>query len=227
MDFGKIGVFDTDQVGEPGVEEVGTHQARSTKVGVAPGPVTTLRTLYESVGLDADSDIEMVAMNPAQKNEAFGQGEVDALYTHTPFLEEALIEQEAVIVVNHSAGEVPEVSFQQIHSMATTQSYAGANPDVLVALIPGLHRAQQLIHNDQGATADALMAAVEGLDPQRLRKIIEIYEPAIPQSPQVSAEGVLRVLDRYPDHRTPPDLSGIDLNKYVDPQFALEAVNGD
>lgn len=102
---------------------------RGLRVGVAPGPVTTLRTLYESVGLDADSDIEMVVVSPHSKNEAFAAEEVDALYTHTPFLEETLIEQGAVMIVNLSAGEVPEVKFEQIHSMATTRSYADANPD--------------------------------------------------------------------------------------------------
>ena len=200
---------------------------RGLRVGVAPGPVTTLRTLYESVGLDANSHIEIVVMSPERQNEAFGEGEVDALYAHTPFLEMALVEQGAVMIVNLSAGEVPEVTFQQIHSMATSQSYAADNPEVLVALSRGLHRAMQLIHSDQQATADALMAVIEGLDPQRLQIIIEIYEPAIPQSPEVSVEGVTRVLDRFPDHRPLPDLSGIDLNSYVDPQFVLQAISGE
>lgn len=144
---------------------------RGLKVGVAPGPVTTLRTLYGSVGLDADSHIEIVVMSPERENEAFGDGEVDALYAHTPFLERALVEQGAVMIVNNSAGDVPEVKFQQIHAMATSQSYAADNPEVVVALSRGLLRAMQLIHSDQQATADALMAAIEGLDPQRLQTI--------------------------------------------------------
>ena len=199
---------------------------RGLRVGVAPGPITVLRTLYKSVGLDIDSDIEAIVMNPESENEAFGEGEVDALYAHSPFLERALVDQGAVMIVNQSAGEVPEVSFQLIHAMATTQSYAAANPDVLVALSRGLYRAQQLIHRDQQATADALMEAVEGLGPRRLQTIIQIYEPAIPQSPVVSVEGVVRILDRFPEHRTPPDLSVIDLTTYVDPQFALRAISG-
>ena len=153
---------------------------RGLRVGVAPGPVTILRILFESVGLDADSYIEMVVMDPERENEAFGNGEVDALYAHTPFLETALVEQGAVMIVNQSAGEVPEVKFQQIHSMATSQSYAADNPEVLVALSRGLHRAQQLIHSDQNDTADALMEVIEGLD----------------------------------------------LNTYLDPQFARRAISG-
>ena len=197
---------------------------RGLRVGIAPGPVTTLRAVYESVGLDIDRDIETIVMDSERENEAFGAGEVDALYTHTPFLERALVEQDAVMIVNLSAGEVPQVRFQQIHSMATTQEYADANPEVLVALSRGLHRAQQLIHSDQQDAAEALMAAVEGLDPEHLRTIIKILEPAIPQSPEVSVEGVTQILDRFPEHIAPPNLSEIDLINFVDPQFALRAV---
>ena len=39
--------------------------------------------------------------------------------------------------------------------------------------------------------------------------------------------GVVRVIDRFPGHRTPPDLTGIDLHDYVDHQYALRAVNGE
>ena len=37
---------------------------------------------------------------------------------------------------------------------------------------------------------------------------------------------MVRVIDRFPDHRTHLNLTGIDLNDYVDPQFALRGVNG-
>ena len=199
---------------------------RGLKVGVAPGPVVVLRALFESVGMDVDNTIEVVLMDPESENEAFGSGAVDALYAYSPFLERALVDQDGVIIVNQSAGQFPQVNFPQIHSMATTQVYAAENPDVLVAISRGLLKAQQLIHDDLQATASALMQAIEGLNPQHLATIIEIYEPAIPQSPEVSVAGVVRVIDRFPDHRTPPDLTGIDLNDYVDPQFALRAVNG-
>ena len=101
---------------------------RGLKVGVAPGPPTWLRVLFESVGLDADSDIEMVLIHGDEQNSAFGEGRVDALYAHTPYLERALVEQGAVMLVNQSAGEVPSLTGRQIHTLVTTQDFAGANP---------------------------------------------------------------------------------------------------
>ena len=195
------------------------------RIGVAPGPPTRLRVLFESVGLDADSDIEMVIIHGGEQNQAFADGTIDALYAHTPYLETALVEQEAVLIVNQSAGEVPELTGRQIHSLVTTQPYASANPEILEALARALYRAQQLIHTDLQDAADAILAAgVQGLEPQRLETIIAIYEPAIPDAPEVSIEGVLRQLELYPAHQTPPDLSGIDMTTYVDPQFAERAV---
>ena len=183
--------------------------------------------LFDSVGLDADSDIEMVILGGPQQNQAFEEGQVDALYAHTPFLEEALVNQGAVMLVNQSAGEIPELGNQLRRAMVTTRDYADANPELIVALARALHRAQQLIHADLEATASALLrSGVQGNDPQLLETIVAIYEPAIPQTPGVSVEAVLRVLELYPAHLTPPDLTGIELTNYVEPRFAQQAIGG-
>ena len=199
---------------------------RGLRVGVAPGPPTRLRVLFESVGLDADSDIEMVILLGDQQNAAFGKNEVDALYAHTPYLEKSLLKQVAVMIVNQSAGEVPELTNRQIHTLVTTREYAASNPKVLAAMTNAVYRAQQLIHTDLQATADAIRSSEVRLQaPEGLDTIIAIYEPAIPQTPEVSVGGALRELGSFfPAHRTPPDLSGIDLTSHIDNQFALEAI---
>ncbi|MCZ6891443.1 MAG: ABC transporter substrate-binding protein [Chloroflexi bacterium] len=199
---------------------------RGLRVGVAPGPPVRLRVLFESVGLDADSDIEMVIIPGDEQNQAYEEGLVDALYAHTPFLERALVEQGAVMIVNQSAGEVPELGPGLQHALVTTRDYANANPEVLVALAKALHRAQQLVHADLQAAADAIRGSgVKLLAPQGLETIVAIYEPAIPQTPEVSVEAVLKELALFPAHQTPPDLSGIDLTKYVEPRFAQQAIS--
>ena len=199
---------------------------RGLRVGVAPGPPTRLRVLFESVGLDADRDIEMVIVHGDQQNEAFGKKEIDALYTHTPYLERSLLKQGAVMIVNQSAGDVPELINRQIRTLVTTHEYASSNPQVLTALTKAVYRAQQLIHTDLQATADAIRSSeVQLQEPEGLDIIIAIYEPAIPETPEVSVEGALRELGSFfPAHRTPPDLSGIDLTKHVDNQFAERAI---
>ena len=198
---------------------------RGLRVGVAFGPPTRLRLLFKSVGLDADSDIEMVLLHGDQQNEAFAKNEVDALYAHTPYLERSLLKQGAVMIVNQSAGEVPELRKTMHHALVTTQDYANANSEVIVALARAVHRAQQLIHTDLQAAADAIRGSgVQLLEPDGLETIVALYEPAIPQTPEVSVERLLKELALFPAHRTPPDLSGIDLTNHVDNQFAEQAI---
>ena len=197
---------------------------RGLKVGVAPGPPTRLRVLFASVGLDADQDIEMVIVHGLEQNQAFEDGLVDALYAHTPFLERAIVQQGAVVLVNQSAGEVPELAGRQSHSLVTTRTFAAAQREVLVAMARAVHRAQQLIHTDQQAAIRAILqSGVPGLDRELVETIVGIYAPAIPSTPVVSVDGVTRVHELYPAHQTPPDLSGIDLSKYVAIDIAQEA----
>ena len=189
---------------------------RGMKVGVAPGPPTRLRVLFDSVGLDADTDIEMVIVHGPDQNEAFGDGSVDALYAHTPYLEQALVRQDAVVLVNQSAGDVPALTNRQSHSLVTTRAFVTENREDLVALTRAVRRAQQLIRTDQNAAVEALLeSGVPGLDRTLVETIVELYAPAIPESPEVSIEGIERALDLFPAHRTPPDFTGIDIGDYI------------
>jgi NitT/TauT family transport system substrate-binding protein len=196
------------------------------RVGVAPGPPSRLRFLFESVGLDADRHLEIVIVPGPEQNEALQAGRVDALYSHTPYLERALVDQDAVMVVNQSAGEVVGLAGRQIHMLVTTRDYADGHRDVLVAMARAVHRAQGLIHSDREATIAAIRASgVAVRAPSALDVFVELYEPAVPSSPEVTVAGVLRELELFPDRRPLPDLSGIDMAAHVDNQFAREAVS--
>ena len=198
---------------------------KGLKVGVAPGPPVRLRTLFESVGLDADRDIEIVILDGNEQNPAFGEGRIDALFAHTPYLETALVDQGAVMLVNQSAGEVLELTNRQIHILATSRDFANAHPETLMAMTRAIYRAQQLIHTDLRTTAQAIRASDVKLQaPKGLETIIAIYEPAIPQTPEVSVESAVRELGFFPAHRTPPDLSGVDMTQHIDNRFAQQAV---
>ena len=201
---------------------------RGLKVGVAHGPPNRLRALFKSVGLDADSDIEIVITLPEEQNPAFGDGTIDALYAHTPYLERALLTQGAVMIVNQSGGEVPVLTNRQIHTLVTTQNYADSNPEVLLAMARAVFRAQQLIHSDLEATAAAIRASEVTLqEPDGLETIIAIYQPAIPISPEVSVAGALLELELfYPSQLTPVEISAGEMEDHVDNQFAEAAVAG-
>ena len=107
------------------------------KVAAASGPRPRLRYLLESAGLNADRHIETVMIPGRQQHEAFGSGRVDATYSHTPFLETAIAEQDGVAVVNQDAGDVPRGASEQIHMLATTREYIEAKPQAVAAILMG------------------------------------------------------------------------------------------
>jgi ABC-type nitrate/sulfonate/bicarbonate transport system substrate-binding protein len=194
---------------------------RALKIGVAPGPVSRLRVLAAAAGLSADTDITIVTVPGEAQNEAFGNRSVDALYAHTPYLEIAVMEQDGVLIVNQSAGEIPALAGRQIHMLVTTRQFRDANPDVLLRMTRAVYRAQRLIHVDRRTTLAAIRASSVRLRaPQALALIVELYEPAVPETPAVSVEGALAELAFFPGRRAPPDLSGVDMSTYVDNSFA-------
>lgn len=197
------------------------------RVGVAHGPPPRLRALFSSVGMDADRDIEMVILGQ-ERFQAFAGNPVDALYAHTPFLEKALVEQGAVVLVDQLRGEVPELAGLNIHSLVTSRAFAAANPRVLVAMTRAIYQAQQLIHSDLKASASALLrSGVPGVELQPVETTLTLYEPAVPKTPEVSITAIERTNKYFWGPRdAPEDLSAINLSDYVAPQFAEQVVGG-
>jgi ABC-type nitrate/sulfonate/bicarbonate transport system substrate-binding protein len=194
------------------------------RIGVAPNPPTRLRALFAAEGLDADREIEMVILRGRDQNEAFSDGRVDALYCHTPFLEKALVDQDAVMIVNQSRGESPKLSVRQIHALAVSKRMASAEREKVTAMVRAIARAQRLIHRDQKGTTEALLREFPDMDRRHVETIVAIYEPAIPHTPRVSADGFKPALELFPATRKAPDLSGIDLQDFVAADFATAAI---
>lgn len=196
---------------------------RGLKIGVAPGPITRLRVLAAAAGLDPATDVTIITVPGPVQNQFFGEHMVDALYAHTPYVETALAEQGAVLMVNQSNGEIPELAHRQIHMLVTTRQFRDAQPDVLLRMTRAIYRAQRLIHADRQATLDAIRASgVRLRAPNALELIVELYEPAVPLTPAVSTEGAIAELKFFPGRRVPPDLSGVDITPYVDNSFAAK-----
>jgi ABC-type nitrate/sulfonate/bicarbonate transport system substrate-binding protein len=189
---------------------------KGLKIGVAPGPISRLRILFESVGLDADEHIEIVTIGGNGQPGFFAEAKIDGLYAHSPYLETLLVRLSAVMLVNQSAGEVSEMTGGQYHTMLTTRAYADGNQAVIDGLPRAIQRAQDLVHGDIDAAVIALMVSVVVYeDNEFLPTITEIYEPAISATPKISADKFLDELARFPAHQQAPDLSGIDLSEYV------------
>ncbi|HEY4312701.1 MAG TPA: ABC transporter substrate-binding protein [Pirellulales bacterium] len=190
------------------------------RIGVAPNPPTRLRALFRSVGLDADQVIKMVIYRGQEQNEAFGDGRVDALYAHTPYLEKALVDQDAIMVVNQSNGEVPKLAVRQIHALVVSQRMVAEKRETVTGLVRAIARAETLIHGDRPAAVAAILREFPDMERRHVEKVVEVYQTAIPTSPRVSSKGFQAALELFPASRQPPDLSGLDLNEFVAPEFA-------
>jgi len=179
---------------------------KGLKLGVAPGPRSRLHALFAAVGLKVEDIVEQVILTGHEQNAAFGGGKVDALYAHTPFLERALVEQDAVMLVNQSAGEVKPLAARQIHALCVTAPFAAAHPDLVKKLVRAIARAEKLVRSDLDATVRAVDKALPGIEPRLLRRIVEIYRPAIPATPAVSVDGLRTALALFPAGKVPPVL---------------------
>ncbi len=194
---------------------------RGLRIGVANEPPRRLRVLFALAGMDVDRDIQMKIVPGEEQIDAFASGAVDALYTHTPFLEDALVAHGAVLVINQSAGEVAPLSKGQIHSLAATKAFADAHPDVLAAATRAIARAETLLHTDAAAAARALLkAGIPAPTPKHLATIVDIYRAAVPATPRVSAAAVVHDAALYPARPAAPDFTRINVNDFLAPAFA-------
>jgi ABC-type nitrate/sulfonate/bicarbonate transport system substrate-binding protein len=198
---------------------------RGLRIGVADEVANRLRVLFASVGMDADQDVEIVLLHGEDQIPAFTGGTVDALYTHTPFLEEALVDHDAFMLVDQSAGEVPELAHLQVHSMVATESYIDGNPQALLRVTRALYRAQRLVHSYPPAAVDAVLSSgIPGLVPSRIEALVDVYGPAIPRTPLVFPDSVVRTAGLWQGRPVAPDFTQIDVHDHITNRFAWAAV---
>lgn len=203
---------------------------RGLRVGVAPGPLPRARALFGAgtpTNADAGMDVggvTLVIVPGKQQNEAFHSGKVDALYAHTPFLERALVDDGAVLVVNQTAGEVPEVSTHQVHALAVAERMRDGAGDVTRALVHAIALAEERMHASPNEVVSALQREFPAVELKYLERIVAIYEPAIPRTPRVSAEALHAALAWYPGHRTAPQIDATKLAAFVDDRFTSPAL---
>lgn len=195
------------------------------KVGAAENVVGRLQVLFQSVGLKADDIVDVVVLHGPDQIPALTSGAVDALYTHTPFMEQALIDHDALLLVNQSAGEVPALARLQIHAMVSTNSYIEDHPLAVLRVTRALYRAQQLIQRNPDAAVQAVLSSsVPNLVEARVETVVDIYRAAVLQTPLVSPHSLVRTADLFTGRPVHPDFTEIDPRDYIDNRFAWLAV---
>jgi ABC-type nitrate/sulfonate/bicarbonate transport system substrate-binding protein len=196
---------------------------RGVRVGVAPHPPTRFRALFASQGLDADKDATMVTLQGKDQNAAFHEAKVDALYAHTPYLERAILHDDAVVLVDQCRGEVRELAHRQIHVLAARRALLETRRPLVVASARAIARAEKLVHSSRPDAIGALARVFPDRDRREIETIVGLYEPAIPTTPAVSAEEIAPSLVFFPAGMPKPDIAGVDLSKHVAPDVVREA----
>jgi ABC-type nitrate/sulfonate/bicarbonate transport system substrate-binding protein len=192
---------------------------KGLKVGVAPGPVTRLEALFASQGLDAH-DVEVVTVPGGEQNAALGEGKVDALYAHTPYLERALLDQGAVVVVDQAGGEVPALNGRMVHALVVRSELAQRRPALVASLVRGLRRGADLVRRDPAKAVAAVLRAVPGTDAAHVARLVELYAKALPASPRPSVDALAREIAFTPANSGVPNVDAKELARFVDPRFA-------
>jgi ABC-type nitrate/sulfonate/bicarbonate transport system substrate-binding protein len=209
-------IFDERQMSASAPLRARLESLHGLRVCVAPGPPPRLNALFASVGMQPEREINVVIRRGPEQNDAFAHDECDVLYAHTPYLEKALDDQGAVLLINQSAGEVPALANRQIHVLAVRRDFLGSNRPLVASLVRAIARAETLVRTDPDATVAAVLHALPSLEPRHVRTLVGLYRPAVPADPHVRADGIPEALALFPASRSPPSLEGIALADFVD-----------
>lgn len=192
------------------------NQMKGLRIGVGNEPYRRLKVLFSLAGMDATHDIQMITLPGDEQLDALKSGKIDALYTHTPFLQRALLDLGAVLIVNQSAGDVPSLTGGEIHTLGALRPYAAAHPDVIAAATRAIARAETLLHTDAAASAKAIAAAgASDVDARHFATIFKLYRPAVPASPHVSAAAIERDAALYPSFPGKPDFTKVHAADFI------------
>ncbi|MBN7816999.1 ABC transporter substrate-binding protein [Algoriphagus pacificus] len=201
------------------------EKLQGLRIGVAPGPVTRLKKLLEFYGFDPENHFKISITGGRQQNAAFEKNEIDLLYAHTPFLEDALVNQNGNLLINQSNGSVPALSERAIHFLAVKSDQLEANQAQIQSVVSGIYRAQVLLKNDPEEAFRALMKSpVKYASEKELRTIFDIYKNAVPSTPLINPD-FSKELDLLPGHSPVPSSKDINYENFIDNRFAQFAID--
>ncbi len=188
---------------------------RGLKLGIARHPPPRLRALFSEVGLDVDAIVETVHLGGKRQNRAFARGEVDVLFAHTPFLEHALVHQDAVLLVELSAGEVATLGARTVHVAVASPEFESTAPREHARFFEALEHGRRLLHDRPAEAVTVLARLFPKRDPRELAMLVELYGDAVPRSLDVTVGGLEAALRFYPEGFAPPEIDRTALERFV------------
>ena len=182
------------------------------RLGHPPGPlgVNTAKAVVEAAGLSPEQDVELVPVRGEDQVSALAGGDINAFVGHHPYLEQAIVEEGAVLLLHLSGGGLPAWGTFPMQVLAIP---AGESPPKGVsAVLAALGDAYKAIHEDPTVTAQALESAFPDLTGLLLEQGLRIYLPAVPTTPVITQEGFDTALKVF-------GLSAVAFDQVVDNSF--------
>ncbi len=126
------------------------------------------------------------------------------------------------MIVDQQAGDVPELADRQILTLVVSRSLIEKRSEDVGRLVAALADAQKLIREKPEKAVAAILREFPTMDRAHVAKVVEVYGPAVPRTPAVSADGFKKALALHPAQHEAPKLDA-DLTAYVDNRFASAA----
>jgi ABC-type nitrate/sulfonate/bicarbonate transport system substrate-binding protein len=196
---------------------------KGIRIGVAPHPTVRLRQLLAAEGLDADRDMTISVVPGRSQNEALRSSQVDALFAHTPFLEEAIVEDGAMLIVDGPRGESPALAVPQGHALVFERTFLERNAAVVAGMGRALVHANRLVQKEPALAVEAVLHEFPEMKRSHVEMIVRLYAPSMPDDVAMTVEGVRARLPLLPAAKA-PSLEGIDLTTFVDPGLGRAAI---
>jgi NitT/TauT family transport system substrate-binding protein len=195
-------------------------------IGGRPGgiPEMALEYVLKENGMDPTKDVSMVTnIDFTATAGAFksGTGEYVALFEPTASMLEKEGTGHIVASIGESAGNIAYTCFY------TTKSYMDKNPEMLKKFTNAIYKGQQWFttHSDE-EVADSIISFFPGTDKDIIVSVVGNYREidAISSTPEVSEEGLNRLMDIIQGYDSSLIKERPDLNIIVNNNFAKEAI---
>ena len=188
---------------------------KGLKLGIASERLAeaTAAALVRAAG-HAPADVALVSMARSRLLQALKEGEVDGILASHPELEQAIVLQDARLMINLSRGEVTELEPFPWLVLATTQRMESIAPGTLTAVVYAVWNAERQVRRDPRRSSDLIAEFYKNLPAPVFEQSTRIYFPAIPNNPlltPLSYGKVFRVLGQSPA----PFLQAVE-NKYIE-----------
>lgn len=214
------------------VPEAGTPRERlaalqGATLAYPPAGYGRLKDLLVSQKLDVDKDFKPTVLLGRDLPTPFKDKTVDVAYLLSPHLEKVIASGEGVLVFDQANGEVPELGNRQTNVLVMTRRVVTERREVVLSSVRAIAAAEKQIHAAKSEAVDALAKEFPARDRRELEAAVRLYEPGVPETPEVRTQDLAPALALIPESVPRPELAGVDLAAFVDQDFAADAASHD